>query len=179
MMSIVAQTQHQDHAPVSRMQQYEELVDRIRRQHQRVTRHTQKLSNIACCFREQAMMLSLQCNEAVTLLSGLRRDVEHVTLYLAMLHPDDSQVLRPDATIRILAELDDRLTEQIVSIKTFEPICQSQTAVAERIGLHLFIRATLRRTLPTFEAATSQLYALLSIERIQSQGSFMSQEERA
>jgi hypothetical protein len=169
MMVVVAQTQSQAHALASQMQQYEALVDRIRRLHQRVTRHTQKLSNIACCFREQAMMLPLQCSEAVVLLSGLRRDVEHVTLSLAMLHPGDAQRVRPDATIRMLAELDDQLTELIVSIKTFEPICQSQTAVAERIGLYLFIRAALRRTLPTFESATSQLYALMSIERIQSQ----------
>ena len=142
------------------------LTEHIKRQYQRMARHQRPLANVACCFRDQAAMLPLQCQEATARLYAMRRDTQHVSLYLATLPPHETQILRPYGAIEILAQLEGQLTEVIVALAMFEPVCQ--VVVAERIGLHLYIRSMFQHLLHTYDVVLVQLSALMSLERMQS-----------
>jgi hypothetical protein len=144
---------------------YPGLADRVLQLRQRLLRHAKKLTALAICFRCQLQVQPEQCSEAVKVLSVLRKDVEHVTFYLARLSPAEARILKPNATIGMLAELDYRLRESMVAISEFEKICQTNDP--SRSGVHLYIHSALRRTLAGFDAATSQLAALPAIERVE------------
>jgi hypothetical protein len=161
MVSLIAMQRVEIPPPVH----YPGLADRVLQQRQRLCRHADKLTALAIRFRCQLQVQSEQCSEAVKVLSVLRKDVEHVTFYLATLHPVDAHVLKPNATIGILAELDYRLRELIVAISEFKKICQ--TNAPEKNGVHLYVHSSLRRTLAGFDSTISQLAALPAIERIE------------
>jgi len=121
------------------------------------------LSNIACCFREQAMMYLLQCEASTTQLIELRKYVQQTEKLLSTLEPATTQRLRPYGCICKLTDFDMQLAEVITTIAMFAPICQS--VCFQRISLHIHLQVLFRRLLGTYEDTMSQLNALMSLER--------------
>jgi hypothetical protein len=78
---------------------------------------------------------------------------------LGNIDPHTTERVKPYGSIAKLAMLDYRLTEVILTIAMFAPICQS--IVQERVLLHLLIRAMFPAILATFEDCLSQLAALV------------------
>ena len=123
------------------------------------------LSNIAFCFREQAMMYPLQCEASTTQLIEVRKYVRLMETMLSTLEPAMTQRLRPYACICKLTDLNAQLTEVILEIAMFGPICQS--VCFQRVSLHIHLQVLFRRLLLTYEDTVSQLDVLMSLERIE------------
>jgi len=121
------------------------------------------LTNAATCFRDQSAMLPLQCQAAIEQLDDLRQRVSQMEMFLDTLEPATTQRLLPYGCISKLVSLDSLLAEVILTIAMFAPICQS--VALQRVELHLHIRSLFPRILATFEDTTSQLAALMSMER--------------
>ena len=139
--------------------------ERMSRQYWSVASRRRILSNIACCFREQAMMYPLQCEASTTQLIELRKYVQQTEKLLSTLEPAMTQRLRPYGCICKLTDLASQLTEVIATIAMFAPICQS--VCFQRISLHIHLQVLFRRLLLTYEDTMSQLDALMSLERIE------------
>jgi len=123
------------------------------------------LSNIAFCFREQAMMYPLQCEASTTQLIEVRKYVRLMETMLSTLEPATTQRLRPYGCICKLTDLESQLAEVITTIAMFAPICQS--VCFQRVSLHIHLQVLFRRLVGTYEDTVSQLDALMSLERIE------------
>ena len=125
------------------------------------------LSNIVFCFSEQPMMYPLQCEAAIEQLVELRKYVQQTEKLLSTLEPAMTQRLLPYGCICKLTDVESQLTEVILSLKMFEPICQS--VCFQRISLHIALQVSLRRLSAIYQDTVSQLNALMSLERIASE----------
>jgi hypothetical protein len=140
------------------------LFPQLRHQYQRLAgrRTRRSLINIAVCFRDQAAMLPLQCQETIARLDDLRRVAQTLQACLDTLDPTTTRRVKPFASIDKLAVLDWQLTEIILCVAMLWPICQ--WTGYERIDLHLTIRSRFPRLLATYEDTLSQVAALLEQE---------------
>jgi len=137
--------------------------ERMSRQYWSVASRRRVLTNIVTCFSEQPMMWPLQCTAAVEQLIEVRKYVCLMETMLSTLEPATTQRIRPYACICKLTDLTAQLTEVILSLKMFEPICQS--VCFQRISLHIALQVSLRRLSATYQDTVSQLDALISHER--------------
>ena len=137
--------------------------ERMSRQYWRVASKRRVLSNITFCFCQQAAMLPLQCTAALEQLDAVRQAAHKAQGFLETLDPQVTQRVRPYGCIMKLTTLDDLLTEAMLTIAMFAPVCQEITH--QRVDLHLSIRLLLPRIVLTFEDTVSQLAALMSKER--------------
>ena len=150
-------------APQSRRQLT--FREQMTRQYWSIASRERTLSNIVTCFSEQPMMWPLQCTAAVEQLIELRKYVRLMETMLSTLEPAMTQRLRPYACICKLTDLNAQLTEVILEIAMFGPICQS--VCFQRVSLHIHLQVLFRRLLLTYEDTVSQLDVLMSLERIE------------
>ena len=153
-------------APQSRRQLT--LCEQMSRQYWSIASRRRVLLNVAACFRLQPAMWPLQCTAAIQQLDALRSRVRQMERFLTSLEPATTQRLRPHACLCKLETLALLLTETILTVSMFAPICQSVTP--QRVQLHLDIQSLVGRLLTVFEDTVSQLAALMSQERIASGG---------
>ena len=147
-------------APARRRLTFREQMSRV---YWSVASRERTLSNIAFCFREQAMIYLLQCEASTKQLIKLRKYVQQTEKLLSTLEPATTQRLRPYGCICKLTDFDMQLAEVITTIAMFAPICQS--VCFQRISLHIHLQVLFRRLLGTYEDTMSQLNALMSLER--------------
>ena len=137
--------------------------ERMSRRYWSVASKRRSLANITFCFCQQAAMLPLQCTAALEQLDAVRQAAHKAQGFLETLDPQVTQRVRPYGCIMKLTTLDDLLTEAMLTIAMFAPVCQEITH--QRVDLHLSIRLLLPRIVLTFEDTVSQLAALMSKER--------------
>lgn len=126
-------------------------------------REGSRLLTFSTIIRDDPEMHPAQCRAAIRALSTLRTLCAQAREFLNTLHPQVTQRVKPYGCITKLATLDYRLTELILSLAMFRPICQRVTM--ERIRLHLHLRTLVGPILDAFEDAMSQLAALMSKEQ--------------
>ena len=139
------------------------LVRRLSGQYWRLARRQPTFAHIVTCFHDQPAVLPLQCSEAIAHLDALRRAVYAAHDFLMLLEPEDIRRLHPWACVDKLTMLDSLLSEAILTIAMFTPICES--LLHERVELHLRIRALLPRLHVAYQDTLSQLAALLIQQR--------------
>ena len=171
MIAALPQTQSRQsralvRAPQSRRQLT--LCEQMSRQYWSIASRRRVLLNVAACFRLQPAMWPLQCTAAIQQLDALRSRVRQMERFLTSLEPATTQRLRPHACLCKLETLALLLTETILTVSMFAPICQSVTP--QRVQLHLDIQSLVGRLLTVFEDTVSQLVTLMSQERIASGG---------
>jgi len=142
--------------------------ERMSRRYWSVASKRRSLANITFCFCQQAAMLPLQCTAALEQLDAVRQAAHKAQGFLETLDPATTQHLRPYGCIIKLVTLDDLLTEAMLTIAMFAPVCQEITH--QRVDLHLSIRLLLPRIVLTFEDTVSQLAALMSKEHMSKEG---------
>ena len=171
MIAALPQTQSRQSRALARFQSVRTLTfsECLSRRYWSVASKRRVLSNITFCFCQQAAMLPLQCTAALEQLDAVRQAAHKAQEFLETLDPATTQRLRPYGCIIKLVTLDDLLTEAILTIAMFAPVCQEITH--QRVDLHLSIRLLLPRIVLTFEDTVSQLAALMSQERIASSSS--------
>jgi len=139
------------------------ICKRLSGQYWRLARRQPTFAHIVTCFRDQPAVLPLQCSEAIAHLDALRRAVSSIHDFLVLLDPETTRHLNPWASIDKLTMLDSLLSEAILTIAMFTPVCQALTH--ERVELHLCIRSLLPRLHVTYQDTLSQLAALIMQER--------------
>ena len=165
MIAALSPQSRQSRALVRAPQAHRSLTfgERMSRQYWSVASRRRVLTNIVTCFSEQPMMWPLQCTAAVEQLIELRKYVQQCLHLLSTLEPAMTQRLRPYGCICKLTDLNAQLTEVILEIAMFGPICQS--VCFQRVSLHITLQVLFRRLLLTYEDTVSQLDALMSHER--------------
>lgn len=139
------------------------IAKRLSGQYWRLARRQSTFAHILNCFREQPAVLPLQCSEAIAHLDALRRAVYTTHDFLVLLDSEDTRRLQPWACIDKLTVFDSLVSEVILTMAMFTPICQS--LLPQRVELHLRIRSLLPRLHATYQDTLSQLAALLMHER--------------
>ena len=141
----------------------QDVYKRLVGQYWRLARRQQMFARIVNCFREQPAVLPLQCSEAIAHLDALRRAVYHTHDFLVLLDPEDTRRLQPWACIDKLTMLDSLLSEAILTIAMFSPICQA--LLPQRVELHLRIRSLFPHLHAAYQDTLSQVTVLLVQER--------------
>src|SRR6266516_1843313 len=139
------------------------LVERIKGHYWNIDKRRRTLFNIAFIFRDQTMLLPDQCDEALNRLYALRRAVRRAYDFLNDLHPADTERLKPYGSLTKLYTLYYQLTEIILTIAMFKPICQA--VCVERIQVHMYLAHQFPQVQATYEDVPPQLWQLLAHAR--------------
>lgn len=167
-MNTATFTQNGQHLSVSPLSlDLDVFQQRLHGQCWRIAKRQSTLNHIMECFRDQPTLLPLQCQDAIQELDALRRALRSMHEFLISLDQNTVERLRPWAVIDKLTMLDFLLTEVILSIAMFAPLCQA--VAPARVELHLSIRSLFPRLLATYQDTLSQLVALMSRERQEAQ----------
>ena len=140
------------------------VQQQLARHSMKISRTTYRLRQIATVFRDNLVITPAQCQAAILHLGRLRVKVQHCSTLLLALNPQVTERVRPYGCIEKLGSLEERLTELLLFLAMFLPICQSISP--ERVETHLLIRAKFPALLTSFHDAKSQLFTLFSAERM-------------
>jgi hypothetical protein len=135
------------------------IQQRLNCSYQQLVWKRRHLMNMAVVFRNDLQVNTLQCNTAIERLITLRRHVQQTCEFLYTLDPVMMSRVKPSGCITKLCQLEELLTEEILSIAMLVQVCE--IVCFERLDLHLSIRALFPRLLTSFEDAVSQIAALL------------------
>ncbi len=129
-----------------------------------------RLDDIAVIVRDDAVLYPVQCRAILEHLAVLRTSVQRYRDYLDTLPPALTERVKPYGCIMQLASLDYRLTDAILTLAMFFPLCQSVEYPQERLMLHLLLRSKFPPILTAYHAAMVQLAALRELVKQQDQG---------
>ncbi len=124
----------------------------------RLARRQATVLALVFCFRDQSVILPRQCSDGIAELEALRRALYRAHDVL-LHHSKGEHGFRYFACVQKLADLDELLSEAILTIAMFAPI--SQSLLLQRVELHVRIRALLPRLYVLYQETLSQFVHLL------------------
>lgn len=140
-----------------RSRQYDHFVAmRLDRYAQVLARRQRKLVNISTIW-DQPTIYPLQIASILEYLGELRRLVNATKTFLADLEPTATERLKPWPLMMRLRSTDYHLTEVLLTIAMFGPVCQA--ICPERIRLHMEIREAFPTLLAAYDDTLAQLTA--------------------
>lgn len=154
------QTEQLDHQPIrwQFLRQRNWTAAKLNSYGQALAGRRRRLINIAAIYRDQPAIYPLQAEASLRYLQEMRQVVNAAYAMLTGLEPVEMEYIKPWALITKLDSLDYLLTEIMLNIAMFGPICQAVTP--ERTRLHIEIRGAFPALLAAYHDTLAQMTAL-------------------
>lgn len=159
------QTEQPDHQPIQRQprQRRSWTAAKLDSYAQALAGRHRRLINIAAIYRDQPAIYPLQIEASLKHLQEMREVVNLACAMLTGIEPAEIERIKPWALITKLGSLDYLLTEIILNVAMFAPICQAITP--ERTRLHIEIRSAFPALLTAYHDTLAQMAALAAKAR--------------
>jgi hypothetical protein len=125
---------------------------------QALSRRRRYLVNLVAIYRDQPAIFPEQITASLELLSQIRAVVNAAQSYITRIEPAETERIKPWPTITKLGAVDYHLTEILLHVAMFGPLCQAISP--QRPRLHIEIRAAFPVCLGSYDDLLAQLSAL-------------------
>jgi hypothetical protein len=144
--------------------------------YQKLAEYHHQLMNIMAIFCNDEQLYPLQCQAAIDQIAMIRADARYAREFLESLDVQTTKRLQPYGCRANLQMLEYWLSDMVLSLSSYMPICQ--IIPLDCVDEHLHIRSRLRAILTTYEDGLSQLAALLNRLHSQSRRQGHQQQSR-